>query len=723
MAAKIVMEHFTRTRIEKKIWVIVLVVSALLVGIGAVLNVRSGREADRVVADRFNAQQLVLARSIRAQIEEELRMLKKEAVVLAAFLASERNRPLYFPNEIRDAFQRIMEKGVRKIEVVDPDENLRVIYVPFRRLPAAETAFTELPQVESFSNGFQGEHEVQVLPLSIANSQIELKIMARMASQPACAVLLHVNINWFLNNRLKEIRSGKTGYAWIVDGEGLFLYHPFSDYIGKNAFSARLIHFKEHSFDQIHRIQKEHMLKGMEGAGTYTSAWHRGITGDIEKLIAYTPIRISDAPERIWSVAVVAPVSEIHDDLARLRLWQMVLQGLVILVILAGSGAVLYFEVRWSRLLEKRVKNRTGALKRSEEKYRSLVESAEDFIFTLNCDGKFVSVNSYTAQFFGGTAEEIVGKSIYAVFAEEVADKLVDCVEWVYANRQSVRQEFELQSGGHGMWISINFMPLRGANGKMNAVLCIARDITENKNLEKNLINTEKMASLGTLAAGVAHEINNPLGIILGFCDLLLQKQSPDTQAYKDLKIIERQGLYCKQIIENLLSFARAEHEKQGSCDLNTCLEDMIRIVQHSLEMRHIEPYCELAPELPPVRGEFRQLQQVFLNLITNAAAAMKKGGRLTVRTFPDKSRHKVVVQIEDEGAGISPDLMDRIYDPFFTTKPEGEGTGLGLFVSYGIITKYGGTIDCRSWVAAAPGEPSGTCFTIKLPIVATEDA
>ena len=256
-----------------------------------------------------------------------------------------------------------------------------------------------------------------------------------------------------------------------------------------------------------------------------------------------------------------------------------------------------------------------------------------------------------------------------------------------------MRHEFVVETGEHQTWLSANFMPLKDERERVMSVLCIARDITENKKLESQLINTEKLASMGTLAAGVAHELNNPLGVMLGFTDLLLEKFDKGSQDYQDLRTIERHGLHCKQVVENLLSFARQGDDESESCDINEAIDDIIGVVEHSLEMNNIELRMELAPGLPRVKGDLRQMQQVFLNLINNAAAAMKEGGILEIKTALDVGQGKVRVTVRDNGHGINEEHMENIFDPFFTTKSEGEGTGLGLFVSHGIVTKYEGII------------------------------
>jgi two-component system, NtrC family, sensor kinase len=708
------MESIGRIKSQKKIVLSVIGVAIALIVSGMGISLWAGKETRIAVADRFNEEQLVIARSISARIERELRLLKREIGALAQLLGPETPRSEEFPHAIRESFKRVMENGVYKIELLDLQNSRSTIYTPFIRTTMAPIDVREWS--ENLAVESSAEDEPWVSASIVENSEPILKLAAALTADRSRAIVFHVHIGWFVGGSVKYIRSGRTGYAWIIDQRGTFLYHPYTEYIGKDAFRAREDVFKNLSFVQINQIQRESMLKGKEGIGVYSSAWHRGITGEIQKLIAYTPIKISDRPDRNWSVAVVAPVFEIEEALTKIHRLQTLLQGLVLLVVVVAAGVVLFFQLRWSRRLETLVAARTQALKRSEENYRSLVESAEDFIFTVDGGGRLLSVNSFTATCFGGTPGELVGQGVDRLFTTQIADRQIKIVQTVYETGKSVRDEFELAVGDTPIWISANFMPLKNEAGRMSAVLCIARDITENKRLERFLINTEKLASLGTLAAGVAHEINNPLGVMLGFCDLLVRNKAPDSQEYEDLKIIERQGLQCKQIVENLLSFARVGQETTADTDLNDCLAEIIKVVRHSLEMKTIELCTEFAETLPRVRGDDRQLQQVFLNLINNAAAAMTAGGRLTIRTGPVAGGQRVAAQVQDQGTGIAPEHLDHIFEPFFTTKPEGEGTGLGLFVSYGIISKYGGTITCESQTHDGGEKPQGTTFTVELP-------
>ena len=213
------------------------------------------------------------------------------------------------------------------------------------------------------------------------------------------------------------------------------------------------------------------------------------------------------------------------------------------------------------------------------------------------------------------------------------------------------------------------------------------------------------MASLGQLAAGVAHEINNPMAIILGYADMLLEKTEENSKEYKILKTIERQGNNCKRIVENLMSFARMPEGVQYDTDVNRNIELVLEVVQNTLLTKKIEYELLLAENLPRVRGDAGQLQQVFMNLLTNAVKAMPQGGKLSITSRLNQAGDKVEVLITDTGEGIKREHLSKIFDPFFTTRKVGEGTGLGLSVSYAIVAKFGGTIYCASKSKEEVGE------------------
>ncbi|MEA3280330.1 MAG: ATP-binding protein [Thermodesulfobacteriota bacterium] len=393
------------------------------------------------------------------------------------------------------------------------------------------------------------------------------------------------------------------------------------------------------------------------------------------------------------------------------------LQSLGIFALFIGMGSALCYS-RWRFTgFQNRISGQSKEIKQCKERYRILVESAEDFIFTVDDSGRFRSLNSFTAAFFGGVPSQFVGRPLSNLFSQEIAEKQLKLIKSVFRFGKSIRDEFMLTRGEYQIWLSANFMPRKDEKGNVISVLCIARDITESKKLEKQLVNTEKLASMGTLAAGVAHEINNPLGIILGFTDLLLENAEKNSQSHQDLKTIERHGLHCKAVVENLLSFARQGEGQFVHCDINEAIKDIVNVVDHSLKMNDIELRLDMASELPMIEGDSRQMQQVLLNLINNAVAAMQQNGRLEIKTALDADLEKIILIVRDNGHGIPKEHIDKIFDPFFTTKSEGEGTGLGLFVSHGIISKYKGTITCESSTIDTSEKLRGTAFKLALRI------
>jgi two-component system NtrC family sensor kinase len=228
--------------------------------------------------------------------------------------------------------------------------------------------------------------------------------------------------------------------------------------------------------------------------------------------------------------------------------------------------------------------------------------------------------------------------------------------------------------------------------------------------MQDHLIQSEKLASLGKLAAGIAHEINNPLGGILMYSHLLLEDTGDDSPAASNIKKIIRDTTRCKDIVRGLLEFSRAKEPQMALVDMNGVVDSsLVMMAEHEL-FQNIQIDKSYSESLPQTVADSAQLQQVFLNIILNAAEAMEGRGRLSIRTRLDSSGENVEVAISDDGCGISKEDMARIFDPFFTTKPVGKGTGLGMAISYGIVKRHGGDINVES----QPGV--GTTFTVRIP-------
>jgi signal transduction histidine kinase/DNA-binding response OmpR family regulator len=225
---------------------------------------------------------------------------------------------------------------------------------------------------------------------------------------------------------------------------------------------------------------------------------------------------------------------------------------------------------------------------------------------------------------------------------------------------------------------------------------------------QEQLVQAEKLASIGQLAAGVAHEINNPIGVILGFSQILLKRTPEENPVYKPLATIEREGLRCKRIVQDLLDFARQGKPMLSRVNINDVIEAASDLMPHHMSSKEVVVIRDYAPDLPLVLGDENQLQQVFVNILLNAYQALPAGGQLRITSRSMDGQVQAV--FTDTGIGIPAENLKRIFDPFFTTKEVGQGTGLGLSVSYGIIEQHGGTIEVES-------EPNaGATFVVRLP-------
>jgi len=243
-----------------------------------------------------------------------------------------------------------------------------------------------------------------------------------------------------------------------------------------------------------------------------------------------------------------------------------------------------------------------------------------------------------------------------------------------------------------------------------------------NQNLEdlvdkrtQEIAQADKLASIGQLSAGIAHEINNPLGIILGYTQLLIRNESPDTEKYNDLKTIEKHVRNCKAIVEDLLNFARSSKQQKNIIRVDEAIDDVLDFIQQHAGLDNIVVQRNYDPSIPEMLLDEKKIKQVFMNLVLNAKHAIGKQGTLHITTDLDRSAGQVTIKIADTGYGIEKKNLARIFDPFFTTKPTGEGTGLGLSVSYGIVKNHGGDIMVDSQV------DRGSTFTIMLPLVAPD--
>jgi PAS domain S-box-containing protein len=341
----------------------------------------------------------------------------------------------------------------------------------------------------------------------------------------------------------------------------------------------------------------------------------------------------------------------------------------------------------------------------------NVVESLSDALVVVDRDDRVLLWNRGAASLSGHPRAAAVGRRTTELFPSAFFQAFDAARRESPSGTSLFRVQYGPVPGGEGeRLVNLAIAPFqRGERDQAGWILVLA-DVTDRANLEEQLRLSEKMAAIGLLAAGVAHEVNTPLTGISSFTQMLLERSAEGDAGRELLEKIERQTFRAAKIVNNLLNLSRPTTGETGVFELNQTIGDMLSLLEHQLRTSHIQVRRDLSSAPLLVRGFEYKLQQVFLNLFLNARDAMPKGGWLTVTSRADDD--EAVVEVADTGAGIAPEHLARIYDPFFTTKGEGRGTGLGLSVTYGIVQEHGGTLACES----EPGQ--GTRFRLALPLV-----
>ncbi|MBI4165836.1 MAG: histidine kinase, partial [Acidobacteria bacterium] len=299
-----------------------------------------------------------------------------------------------------------------------------------------------------------------------------------------------------------------------------------------------------------------------------------------------------------------------------------------------------------------------------------------------------------------------VGNRLESIFPVELLAELAPA----YDSHDTLNfYKFPLQTpDGRRLIVNVSMTPLLGKDKEVIGRLLIFSDITERVSLEDQLVQSEKLSSIGLLSAGVAHEVNTPLAVISSQAQMLSKQMPPDDPRAKTVEKIVKQSFRASEIVNNLLKFSRVSGSDYAEINLNRVIEETLSLVDPMLRASRITLNAQLAPSLPLVFGNAGKLQQVFMNLILNARDAMPRGGELTLATESENST--VLVEVTDNGVGIPAHHLNKIFDPFFTTKGTSRGTGLGLAVTYGIIREHSGKIDVESTAG------QGTTFRLEIP-------
>jgi PAS domain S-box-containing protein len=361
---------------------------------------------------------------------------------------------------------------------------------------------------------------------------------------------------------------------------------------------------------------------------------------------------------------------------------------------------------------EEERKRAEDALRESKEFSDSLIAAMQDGLSALDSNGVHINVNPPLCNMTGFSREELIGVGPPHPYWPPEAYEEID-----RAFQKTLRGEFGtfeltfMRKSGERFPVMVTPSWIRDRQGNLVSYFATVKDITERRRMQEQIIMADRLAAIGELASGIAHELNNPLSAVIGFSDLLLDKNLPD-DVEEDLRVINREAKRTAGVVRNLLAFARKHPEEKQSVDINNVIEQVLELRAYEQKVNNIQVNTSFASDLPRVMANSSQLQQVFLNIIINAEHFMLEAhGRGTITITTEQAGDVVRASFADDGPGIAQHNLTRVFDPFFTTKEVGKGTGLGLSVSHGITTEHGGRIHAQS-------EPEkGATFVVELPI------
>jgi two-component system NtrC family sensor kinase len=350
-----------------------------------------------------------------------------------------------------------------------------------------------------------------------------------------------------------------------------------------------------------------------------------------------------------------------------------------------------------------------------KRQWLAMIDALVDPIMIVKSDYSITKANQAMAKLKSKPVREIIGQNCYEVFAGRNQPCEGCKLQSSFDEKQS--NQWDLERIRSDRFYEVTSQPVYDISGKIEGMVHVYRDRTEARKLQEQLLQSEKLASIGLLAGGIAHEINNPLGGIIIFSQMLIRELPAESSHLRDAEEIFNAAQRCKQIVENLLDFARQRPIERKfvpeDVNLQEAAQNALRFAKVGMRSNDIEIYEDFAIATPIIKADRNKLIQVFLNLIQNAFQAMPEGGTLTVRSYSESDSNgqdRLIFEIEDTGIGIPDEHKKRVLDPFFTTKDPGEGTGLGLAICYGIVDEFGGSLSFSSKLN------HGTCFRVEFP-------
>jgi len=659
-----------------------IVVALFVVSVIITINLFFQQNYQAEMVEQFNKQQILLAETTAKNIEDAVSHIKDKAEMLSGLLAGRLRSP-----DIKEIVERAIKdvRGDLK-ELTIFDSKGYVVYSTEDNIHMPQLS---IPRGILVSEDI-GEKVIKIVsPIEDSSGLIEFVI----------------DIDALNRKFVEPIKAGSKGYAWMMDSTGTLLFHPTQPAMeGKNLFKADASCFNCHkSFEAERRI--------LEGRGVGVQSYIAPFGED--KILAFSRARLSD--DILWIAVVSMPYSEVTSSMRK----SARLHSILIISIFGATGASAFTLIALNRKrikaeerarheaelqayaneLERMVAAKTHELRTEKEKLDAIVEALGVGLFIADHTKKIIWMNKTLSDWFGGerelTIEDIYGKDA-SLEMSSISDKMV---------REVVYHTLGRRSG----YYQITITPLEGPENRMQ-VLGVVHDVTEIKKFEESMAHSEKLASLGRLTAGIAHEIGNPLTSVFSFLQILREMETDDFKK-ESLDTILFHINRIADIVRQLSGLAKVPPAEYKETSINELIESSLSLLQYDKRAKSITVRKELG-SIPNIITDKNQLSQVFVNMILNAVDAMPDGGTLTIRSLAKNS--DIEVEFEDTGIGISKENMARVFDPFFTTKDK--GTGLGLSVSYSIMKRLGGDISVES------EEGVGTKFKIRIPMRNVDD-
>jgi PAS domain S-box-containing protein len=670
-----------------------LIIGTLIVVISALitLNVFFQQSLQMDMAEQFNKQQLLLSGSIAESIKAHIYFLEKDVIHISGILSkgaiNDHNNFEWLKNSA------LIKKGIVKRTIGILNHEGRIIFYAGNKAFLMPVVPEIIQQAKKIEPGGAGIIE--------ANGSVYVIASVYSRNDLSRVVFESTNITDIAEHFVSRIKLGARGYAWMMNKNGTLIYHPAQpEMVGGNVYKASQECFKCHiSFDLEKKI--------IEGKASVYGR-HIAATGE-DKILAFSSVDIGNIS---WIIAISSPYSEVTQATRQsMKLYSYLIISIFIttsfvsaLLIVFNKRRIKAEEVskrkeeleRYAAELEERVTERTAELAGEKEKLNTVVNAIGGGIMLIDREGIIKWSNE--------KIKEMTGFEVKGMTCDDICP---NCSVVFGKNKQDNISATIMSNlfGQKDRYYQVTNAPVKGDNNELHGHIRLIQDVTEMKKMEEQIIHSEKLASIGRLAAGIAHEIGNPLTSIFSFIQILremeddkFKKESLDTIYFHINRISE--------ILKQLSGFSKMPAGEASECRINDIIETSLNLIQYDKKAKNVAIVKELSPSLPEVVCSGNQLSQVFVNLILNAIDAMPDGGALTIKSMTRGS--DIVIRFEDTGVGIPKEDMAKVFDPFYTTKEK--GTGLGLAVSYDIIKKMNGTLTVESEMR------KGSVFTIAIP-------